>query len=689
MDDQWVTSAAGPSTSSPTNVPEGQPPKSPSNFPRSHFYTEGSDSGEDSHMVGFVGPSSSEDNFNSQVMVGPGEDSEVGTESHANLRSNSQTEIEGEVSALEVALDDQATVRMSRGSDTSSSSQGSSADGDEPRQTSSLGKAPMREESSSNSVSTAGYHADMSTTLDGVPSLASTSRRNTSSSRFDRRSSYHSLSSRRASTQSTQSRRTSASQISLAEQPLRSLASPTNSSSDEDGTPTMSRSAEGVLRQQARGRETLHGEVVVPRWQPDSEVTRCPICTTSFGWLSRKHHCRKCGRVVCNSCSPHRITIPYQYIVQPPDHPSPYNSTAYNRLHDPQGEGRTNTLEFGGGDRVRLCNPCVPDPNVAPPQTNQTGSISESRNNFVHHGRTQSSIVPTTSIPGSLPAESRFRLADHRSHTVRESSSSSRYSGAGTNSNPRITEEFQSWYRERAALGSGPPTRSRSSTVAVVGRDTTQDMHTFLGNVHGPSPSLQNALDAPTSTAGRRHAVPGEDLRIRPLPRTPQIREEDECPICHRELPSSSLENAETLRSEHIISCIERTTSRVSTRTPTSTPTPPISSTTRPALPVTLPSNQSSSSRASASSAAGVLPLVSTPSPGPSQPRRTGVFPYIATEKDCQDDAECQICLEEYEPGLEMGRLECFCKFHLSCIRKWFEKHPGRCPMHQHDEYGY
>lgn len=225
-------------------------------------------------------------------MVGPGEDSEVGTESHANLRSNSQTEIEGEVSALEVALDDQATVRMSRGSDTSSSSQGSSADGDEPRQTSSLGKAPMREESSSNSVSTAGYHADMSTTLDGVPSLASTSRRNTSSSRFDRRSSYHSLSSRRASTQSTQSRRTSASQISLAEQPLRSLASPTNSSSDEDGTPTMSRSAEGVLRQQARGRETLHGEVVVPRWQPDSEVTRCPICTTSFGWLSRKHHCR-------------------------------------------------------------------------------------------------------------------------------------------------------------------------------------------------------------------------------------------------------------------------------------------------------------------------------------------------------------------------------------------------------------
>ncbi|RAL62405.1 hypothetical protein DID88_004971 [Monilinia fructigena] len=537
-----------------------------------------------------------------QVMVGPGEDSETGTESQANPRSNSRTEIEGDISTLEVALDDQATVRMSRGSNTSSSSEGSPVNSDEPRQTSSLGKAPMREESSSHSVSTAGYQADMSTTLDGVPSLASNSR---------------------------------------------GIHHP----QDEDGTPTMSRSSEGVLQQQARGQETLHGEVVVPRWQPDSEVTQCPICSTSFGWLSRKHHCRKCGRVVCNSCSPHRITIPYQYIVQPPDHPSPYNSTAYNRLHDPQGEGRTNTLEFGGGDRVRLCNPCVPDPNVAPPQTNQTGPISESRNNFVHHGRTQSSIVPTTSSPGSLPAESRFRLADHRSHTVREQSSSSRHSGAGTNSNPRTAEVFQSWYRERAALSSGQSTRSRSSTVAVVGRDTAEDMRTFLRNFRGPSP---------TSTTGRRHAVPVEDLHTRPLPLTPQIREEDECPICHRELPSSSLANAETLRSEHIISCIERTTSRISTRTPTSTTTPPISSTTRPVLPVTLPSNQSSSSRASASSTPGVPPLISTLSSGPSQPRRTGVFPYIATEKDCQDDAECQICLEEYEPGLEMGRLECF-----------------------------
>jgi hypothetical protein len=41
---------------------------------------------------------------------------------------------------------------------------------------------------------------------------------------------------------------------------------------------------------------------------------------------------------------------------------------------------------------------------------------------------------------------------------------------------------------------------------------------------------------------------------------------------------------------------------------------------------------------------------------------------YKATEKDCigEDgtEIECIICLEEFEVGDEMSRLECLCKFH-------------------------
>jgi hypothetical protein len=32
--------------------------------------------------------------------------------------------------------------------------------------------------------------------------------------------------------------------------------------------------------------------VVLPRWQPDNEVTYCPICHTQFSFFVRKHHCR-------------------------------------------------------------------------------------------------------------------------------------------------------------------------------------------------------------------------------------------------------------------------------------------------------------------------------------------------------------------------------------------------------------
>jgi len=126
-----------------------------------------------------------------------------------------------------------------------------------------------------------------------------------------------------------------------------------------------------------------------PTWQPDGEVAKCPICDTPFSFWYRKHHCRKCGRVVCANCSPHRITIPRQYIVHPPDQdPSPSSETNSGieivDLTGDTGENSRTTMPpprqnvrsqrhdhridsaLGGGQEVRLCNPCVPDPNPLP-----------------------------------------------------------------------------------------------------------------------------------------------------------------------------------------------------------------------------------------------------------------------------------------------------------------------------------
>lgn len=45
----------------------------------------------------------------------------------------------------------------------------------------------------------------------------------------------------------------------------------------------------------------------IPRWQPDFVTDSCSICRLQFTFFTRRHHCRKCGRVVCAYCSQNAI----------------------------------------------------------------------------------------------------------------------------------------------------------------------------------------------------------------------------------------------------------------------------------------------------------------------------------------------------------------------------------------------
>ncbi|KAK7102506.1 hypothetical protein V1264_020714 [Littorina saxatilis] len=44
-------------------------------------------------------------------------------------------------------------------------------------------------------------------------------------------------------------------------------------------------------------------EMSVVRWVPDKEVPACMTCVRPFGFMTRRHHCRLCGGVICNKCS--------------------------------------------------------------------------------------------------------------------------------------------------------------------------------------------------------------------------------------------------------------------------------------------------------------------------------------------------------------------------------------------------
>lgn len=114
----------------------------------------------------------------------------------------------------------------------------------------------------------------------------------------------------------------------------------------------------------------------------------------SRSWDSILTGGRKCGRVVCNACSPHRITIPHQYIVQPPTD----STSATSRPSVDAARARSSVIveSLGGGERVRLCNPCVPDPNIAPPQTRSDGQP------IPGHSRSQSTVPFSPTRRGDL-----------------------------------------------------------------------------------------------------------------------------------------------------------------------------------------------------------------------------------------------------------------------------------------------
>ncbi|XP_054475735.1 FYVE, RhoGEF and PH domain-containing protein 6-like isoform X2 [Anoplopoma fimbria] len=48
-----------------------------------------------------------------------------------------------------------------------------------------------------------------------------------------------------------------------------------------------------------------------PIWIPDPRTTMCMICTCEFTLTWRRHHCRACGKVVCQSCSSNKCCLEY------------------------------------------------------------------------------------------------------------------------------------------------------------------------------------------------------------------------------------------------------------------------------------------------------------------------------------------------------------------------------------------
>lgn len=537
--------------------------------------------------------------------------------------------------------------------------------------------------------------------------------------------------------------------------------------------------------------------LVLPRWQPDHNVVNCPICHIQFSFWYRKHHCRRCGRVVCAFCSPHRITIPKSFVVRPPHRipgcPDPEDLNLGNdrgsvslpatarrmRSHRSSSsvtmilsaEGIPVDPDLSGGEEVRICNPCVPDPKVEPPpQSNRHGYTADhasqrNRDAYVidRVDADSGASLERVSRLGYLGnwGNRRSTVGSEVSNRTRSDNSQRRSQGYALNSDLAFENSTRpaleghnrpfshrqtvsdtsshfsphnSHYQSRTSRRPGDTLRANSGRLPpnLGNQRFPQSM------VTGPRTGLRRRNDSISNTSspspvGAASTMSGHG---------PSLTEEFPlCPVCQARLPSRGLDGNTSAQEEHIISCIAGfSTSYSSSRsrhvvTPAAPSSPQTSSRSRvaplPAVPIASSSSSSSSSSPPhPTSSAGLIaarpsnisdrhagrgvsshgqgfPLrssslstgssLSVSSAQQSQSRRhtltaaatvqqfyPRMITYLATEKDCQpppaedkDDnstsAECVICFEDFEPGVLLARLECLCKFHDDCLKRWWQ----------------
>lgn len=56
-------------------------------------------------------------------------------------------------------------------------------------------------------------------------------------------------------------------------------------------------------------------------WESDNDAKECRRCARRFGLLVRRHHCRRCGLIVCDKCSASRTYLMPSEILQDPNGP--------------------------------------------------------------------------------------------------------------------------------------------------------------------------------------------------------------------------------------------------------------------------------------------------------------------------------------------------------------------------------
>eukprot|EP01134_Creolimax_fragrantissima_P005194 CFRG5194T1 len=121
---------------------------------------------------------------------------------------------------------------------------------------------------------------------------------------------------------------------------------------------------------------SIGGAIVAPVWVPDSHAKECMGCSCKFTVITRRHHCRACGGVFCNNCSPvvHKTKSERRESgVNIGDDVCDMNAVkkrGHTRNSSLDGLGGKSPVMSEGGGGLRLCGNCA--------QTRQRMSVPSS-----------------------------------------------------------------------------------------------------------------------------------------------------------------------------------------------------------------------------------------------------------------------------------------------------------------------
>ncbi|OBA24051.1 FYVE-domain-containing protein [Metschnikowia bicuspidata var. bicuspidata NRRL YB-4993] len=73
----------------------------------------------------------------------------------------------------------------------------------------------------------------------------------------------------------------------------------------------------------------------MPVWKADATASKCYLCKARFTLFNRRHHCRKCGQLVCATCSSKQVRyFANSYVLNSQNTPEKARSHVYYRTCD-------------------------------------------------------------------------------------------------------------------------------------------------------------------------------------------------------------------------------------------------------------------------------------------------------------------------------------------------------------------